>query len=265
MRYHHGVPVYRYTPAAYRPPLSLSGPGSGGRGIETRRHIHDFPILLTNCSTAWLVAPGAVIDPSQPDVDDDCVAILFDTAAVDDQLSSPFRHNSPGGIARLDIPPQRRNHWEHILERIAGELARDDDHNRRASVAYLTILLTDIARLSSEVTHRPDDTVAAVFALIETRYSEPLTLADIGAHVSLTPAYLTTLIRKRTGKSVAQWIISRRLLEARRLLADTDESIATIARTVGFDDPAYFSRIFSREIGSSPRAWRRQEISPARH
>ncbi|MFW0790250.1 helix-turn-helix domain-containing protein [Gordonia sp. CPCC 205333] len=265
VRYHRGVPVYRYAPAAHRPPLSISGPDSGGRGVETGRHIHDFPILLTNGTTAWLIAPGRVIDPAQPDIDNDCAAIIFDPAAVEDELAAPFRHESSDGIARLEIPSERRPRWAQHLEDIAAELALDDDHSRRAAIAYLTILLTEIARLGNEATHRPDDTIAAVFAVIEARYREPLTLADVGAYVGLTPAYLTTLVRKRTGKTVAQWIISRRLLAARRLLADTDDPIAAIARAVGFDDPAYFSRIFSREIGSPPRVWRTGQIASTPH
>jgi AraC family transcriptional activator of pobA len=46
--------------------------------------------------------------------------------------------------------------------------------------------------------------------------------------------------------------------EARRNLAYTNLSIASIAYTLGFTDPAYFSRVFTRDAGISPKAFRAQ-------
>jgi AraC family transcriptional activator of pobA len=48
----------------------------------------------------------------------------------------------------------------------------------------------------------------------------------------------------------------RALLEARRLLLYSQLSVVEIAYAVGFDDPAYFSRFFTRHIGQPPRAYR---------
>jgi AraC-like DNA-binding protein len=52
-------------------------------------------------------------------------------------------------------------------------------------------------------------------------------------------------------------ILTARLNEAKTLLAESDLPIATIARQVGYDDPAYFSRLFSARVGQSPREFRR--------
>lgn len=46
-------------------------------------------------------------------------------------------------------------------------------------------------------------------------------------------------------------------LEVRRLLACTPATVPEVARELGFDDPAYFSRFFTRRAGCSPQAWRR--------
>ena len=53
-----------------------------------------------------------------------------------------------------------------------------------------------------------------------------------------------------------EWIIERRMAEARKLLAETDLPVAEVARRVGVSDPGYFSRLFGRAHGTSPRKWR---------
>jgi AraC family transcriptional activator of pobA len=53
-------------------------------------------------------------------------------------------------------------------------------------------------------------------------------------------------------------IEARMMREARRNLAYTNLSISTIAYTLGFADPAYFSRVFTRDAGVSPKAFRSQ-------
>lgn len=65
-----------------------------------------------------------------------------------------------------------------------------------------------------------------------------------------------SVVRGRTGRTVQEWIIERRMAEARTMLEETDLPVAEIARRVGVFDPGYFSRLFTRTHGISPRAWR---------
>jgi len=92
--------------------------------------------------------------------------------------------------------------------------------------------------------------------LIERRLGEPLSLRDVARELGMTPAHLTTVVRRRTGRAVGEWIIERRMAEARALLAETDLPIAEVARRVGMHDAGYFSRLFGRTHGTSPRNWR---------
>jgi AraC-like DNA-binding protein len=95
-----------------------------------------------------------------------------------------------------------------------------------------------------------------VFAVIERGHAEPLSLRDVAREVGMTPGHLTTVVRRRTGRTVQEWIIERRMAEARRLLAATDLPVQEVARRVGITDPGYFTRLFRRAHGTSPRAWR---------
>jgi AraC-like DNA-binding protein len=78
----------------------------------------------------------------------------------------------------------------------------------------------------------------------------------VAHEIGMTPGHLTTVVRRRTGRTVQEWIIERRMAEARKLLADTDLPVSEVARRVGISDQGYFSRLFRRTHGSSPRNWR---------
>jgi AraC-like DNA-binding protein len=66
----------------------------------------------------------------------------------------------------------------------------------------------------------------------------------------------TTVVRRRTGRTVQEWNIERRMSEARVLLGGTDLPISEIARRVGVADAGYFARLFRTIHGVSPRRWR---------
>jgi AraC-like DNA-binding protein len=67
------------------------------------------------------------------------------------------------------------------------------------------------------------------------------------------------LFRKSIGVPLHKYITQVRLKEARRLLKYSSESISQIAYSVGYDDPLYFSRIFKRYYGVSPKFMRNNQ------
>jgi AraC-like DNA-binding protein len=95
-----------------------------------------------------------------------------------------------------------------------------------------------------------------VFAVIEERYPRVLSLRDVASAVNVSPGHLTSTVRRRTGRTVQEWITERRMLQARRLLATTALPVAEVGRRVGYPDPGYFARVFGRANGTSPARWR---------
>jgi AraC family transcriptional activator of pobA len=67
---------------------------------------------------------------------------------------------------------------------------------------------------------------------------------------------VTAVVRAQTGMTVLEWITERRMEEARRRLRETDEDVSIVAERVGYEDPAYFARVFRRTHGMSARDFR---------
>lgn len=103
--------------------------------------------------------------------------------------------------------------------------------------------------------------LSPVFEFIESHYHVPINLNDVAQQVGYSPAYLTNLVQSKTGQTVKQWIISRRMAEAKQLLATTDQSIRQVAAASGYSDAAYFARQFRQFNGVSPQAWRQSSVA----
>ncbi|MFE5855674.1 helix-turn-helix domain-containing protein [Streptomyces sp. NPDC056500] len=88
---------------------------------------------------------------------------------------------------------------------------------------------------------------------------QPLSVAEHAARHGMTPAELRTAVRRGAGCSPKDYLLSIRLGRARELLAATELSVASIARRVGYEDPAYFSRLFTRRVGTAPVRFREQQ------
>ena len=122
--------------------------------------------------------------------------------------------------------------------------------------------MVGVARISVDIGHdlrlRSEPLLAAVFEFIEERYHEPISLATIATAVGLTPGHLTTVVRRKTGRTVQRWIIERRMAEARRLLRETDLTVEAIVARAGYRQPSFFIKHFRRDHMVTPATWRRR-------
>lgn len=95
-------------------------------------------------------------------------------------------------------------------------------------------------------------------ALLEAHFREHWRVADYARALAVTPAHLSRVVRGATGEPASRLIDARVIREARRQLAFTNLAVTSIAYTLGFADPALFSRVFTRVAGCPPRAFRQQ-------
>ncbi len=92
--------------------------------------------------------------------------------------------------------------------------------------------------------------------LLEQHHLQRWSVADYARALSITPTHLNRVTRAATGDTASHLILNRLIREARRNLVYTNLPVSTIAYTLGFEDPAYFSRIYAAATGLSPRAFR---------
>jgi len=91
---------------------------------------------------------------------------------------------------------------------------------------------------------------------IAKNYSKNITLNEVAEHVHLTPAYFSTQFKQATGSSFKEYVNMIRVEESKRLLLNTDYSIMDIALSTGFEDQSYFTKIFKKYTGLTPRQYR---------
>jgi AraC family transcriptional activator of pobA len=93
-------------------------------------------------------------------------------------------------------------------------------------------------------------------ALMDAHFLEHWQVSDYAKALAISPTHLSRLTRAASGQSALRMIEARIMREARRNLAYTHLSISTIAYSLGYADPAYFTRVFKRDAGVSPKEFR---------
>ena len=93
---------------------------------------------------------------------------------------------------------------------------------------------------------------------VESHLRMGLSIAQYAKALSVTPARLRAACLEVTGKPPARVLEDRLLLEAKRNLTYTNMTVAETAYYLGFADPAYFSRFFSKHAGESPATFRKR-------
>jgi AraC family transcriptional activator of pobA len=288
-----GLPVYTYETVPGVPSVSAlrfgQKPSPGGLPQDAHPHSHDFLVLTyferdggslrlgerewqIEAGDVYLIAPGEIADPSGLEAAEGW-GVFFLSEVLGSQtpgaflswrahpLLFPFVRGAAGGAQRLKVPPAERPSWSERLLALDLELSQRQDGYREAVLAHLTLLLVGLSRLAADVVGdlrlKDEPLLAEVFSFIEDRYHEPISLRDVAQAVSLSRGYLTTVVRRKTGRTVQEWIAERRMTEARRLLVETDLTVEEVGRRVGYGESGYFVRSFRRAHGSTPLGWRR--------
>lgn len=175
-------------------------------------------------------------------------------------LLFPFVGGAAGGAQRLKVPLTERALWTERFSALGDELRERRDGYHEAVLSHLTLILVELSRLASDVVGdlklKDEPLLAEVFGFIEEHYGKRISLKEVARAVSLTPGHLTTVVRRKTGRTVLEWISERRMTEARKLLVQTNLAIEEVGSKVGYGDSAYFIRHFKRTHGTTPLAWR---------
>ncbi|PWV51564.1 helix-turn-helix domain-containing protein [Chitinophaga sp. S165] len=150
---------------------------------------------------------------------------------------------------------------EDLLRKICGEYLQPGEWQQRMLSAYLTLLLTYLSRLFTTqytTTDTPADKqlLKHFQAKIDENFYQYHEVSDYAAMLHISAGHLGEVVKIQSGKPAIKHIHERLVMEARRLLLHTNNSLKDIAFNLGFSDTSYFNRFFKRETGETPAAYR---------
>ncbi len=105
--------------------------------------------------------------------------------------------------------------------------------------------------------YNPDDKIAKSIRFMRDQMSDKLSLVSIADHVGLSVSQFSLLFKKKTSRTPVDYLTHLRIQQASKLLDFSTLRINEIALQVGYTDPFYFSRMFSKIMGLSPKAYRK--------
>ena len=161
------------------------------------------------------------------------------------------------GVRQLDAASENLVAVECNLSQLyhnyveSGPLKMELDHNLLEQ-----LLLRCATCLPRESTRKMDPRVHIARAYIDEHYTADIALADVAAASNISSSRLSGLFKKETGSSVMAYRNELRLVKAAQLLLHSNLRIADIGDRVGYSEQAFFSRIFRKHLGMSPRQYR---------
>ncbi|MDP5029460.1 MAG: helix-turn-helix domain-containing protein [Paraglaciecola sp.] len=149
------------------------------------------------------------------------------------------------------------NLLQHELN--ADELAQNMAVSQLVQLILLTILRQQRLEAMKVSSVSRESTVLLNFrALIEQHYNQHLAVKDYAAHLHISVSKLNRLCQTLLNNSPKAIIHQRLVIEAKRRLIYTKQSVEEIAEELGFSDPAYFSRFFKQLVGTTAGCFRQQ-------
>lgn len=96
---------------------------------------------------------------------------------------------------------------------------------------------------------------------IRAHFDDPnLTLNDVAGHVGMSPAHFSTVFSQSAGCTFISWLTSLRIEKAKELLMIKDKKLSDIALEIGYNEPNYFSHVFRKTVGMTPKEYRSANI-----
>ena len=102
------------------------------------------------------------------------------------------------------------------------------------------------------------DCVSEIMDYINYHYQEDLTLQKLADLLFISPPYLCKIFKEYANQTVVQYINTTRILNAQRMVMETEDRITEISRSVGFVNVTHFNRVFKSITGITPSVFRKR-------
>jgi AraC family transcriptional regulator len=179
------------------------------------------------------------------------VVVIQPDTVSDDSLSS-------FAVFLDGIREIHRPEWRLVGRRIEAELLHPDPFSAMALEGLALELLTQSARVRDGAPTRvPPVWLKRAEEMIRSRFTEPLSVADVARECSVHPTHLARVFRRHHRSSLGEFLRRCRLEWAADQLASSRDPIALIAVRAGFSDQSHFTNRFREQMGATPGQWRR--------
>lgn len=122
---------------------------------------------------------------------------------------------------------------------------------------WLSALLHRFIDYSFDFSHiKHSDVVFKASEYVKDHYAEKISLEDAAAYVALSKSYLSRIFKEETGESFSAYINKVRIDKAKLMLLDNGTPLVEVASECGFEDQSYFTKVFKRLVGVSPKRYR---------
>ncbi len=174
------------------------------------------------------------------------------------KLVEEFRRENFVDPARPLIAPVHFSEVAHVFSALHSDVMRPDALGAASAAAHIQRLMLQMALFQEKANASPVSGADSQLAdLIEERAFSEFDLSGLAAELKVSPATLRRKAASALGMSPKHYQLQLRIDRAKELLAGTTEAVADIARSIGYEDSFYFSRLFLKREGRSPTEFRK--------
>lgn len=168
-----------------------------------------------------------------------------------DMLMTSIRIIKQGGGNPAQVLPQR------LLRQ--GELLHVCERPQDMMAAGIEIITAALSFRDRSAVSRYGEILRKACAYIDENHHRPeMTLHDVATHVAMSNNHFCTVFSQEMGKTFIGYLTDLRMDKAKALLLTTGMRSSDLATAVGYNDPHYFSYLFKKHAGLSPRAFRKE-------
>lgn len=231
------------------------------------KYLLNFEEYEIKSSSLVILPPNCVLEIKEVSVDAECEIIAVNEAFFESESMvkifsplwmQPFIHRLTGD--EMDIV-------EKYFSLIQTLRENSSVNSSKSSLQYLMISFIMNAKSFAEKEKMEDSYSpykVSIFhrfvSLVGEHYKQQRTVGFYAERLSLTPHYLSALIKQTSGETVMQWINKMVIFKAKELLKEGNLLVYEIADELNFPNPSFFSRFFKKQTGITPFQYQKQNF-----
>ncbi len=160
-----------------------------------------------------------------------------------------------------------KHHMDTYFRELLKESANQINYYQQITKSLLiAIIVLSLRLLSIEETNQDERTLNCkkIKEYLDKNYTEPITLESLSEMVYVSKCYLSHMFKEQTGTSPIKYLTQKRIESACAMLKDTNMSVKEISKTVGYENPLYFSQVFKNVLNMSPLDYRNSQKDHAK-